>query len=85
MEKVPISAVWPLQDGVLQVVFETGSTALVSLQPRFQGARFFPLREEGVWKSAETDGRFVRWYRDGFPVVEMACDELLQMIVGRSY
>ena len=78
MEKIPISAVWPLQDGVLQIIFETGSTAV-------QTARFGPLREEAVWKSAKTDGKFVRWYRDSFPVVEMACDELLGMIVGSYY
>lgn len=85
MEKIPISAVWPMQDGVLQVVFETGSTAVVNLKPKFRLTRFCPLQEETVWKSAETDGKFVRWYRSGFPVVEMACDELLGMIVGKFY
>ncbi len=85
MEKIPISAVWPLQDGVLQIVFETGSTAMVNLQPRFQTTRFCPLQDEMVWKKAKTDGKFVRWYRDGIPVVEIACDELLGMIVGSPY
>ena len=55
MEKIPISAVWPLQDGVLQIIFETGSTAVVNFQTKFQTARFGPLREEAVWKSAKTD------------------------------
>ena len=85
MEKTPISAVWPLQDGVILIIFETGSTAVVNFQTKFQTARFGPLREEAVWKSAKTDGKFVRWYRDSFPVVEMACDELLGMIVGPYY
>ena len=61
MEKIPISAVWPLQDGVLQIIFETGSTAVVNFRTKFQTARFGPLREEAVWKSAKTDGKFVRW------------------------
>ena len=55
MEKIPISAVWPLQDGVLQIIFETGSTAVVNFQTKFQTARFGPLREEAGWKSAMTD------------------------------
>ena len=85
MEKIPITAVWPLQDGMLQIIFETGNTAVVNLQSKFRTARFCPLQEEGVWKSAETDGKFVRWYRDDFLVVEITCDELLGMIVGRPY
>ncbi len=85
MKKVPISTVWPMQDGTLQSIFETGSTAMVNLQPKFQTARFCPLKDEAVWKSVKTDGQFVRWYREDFPVVEMACDELLGMIVGSSY
>ena len=74
-----------MQDGVLQIIFETGSTAVVNLKSKFETIRFCPLQEETVWKSAETDGNFVRWYRNGFQVVEVACDELLGMIVGRSY
>ena len=58
---------------------------MVNFQAKFQTARFGPLREEAVWKRAKTDGKFVRWYRDSFPVVEMACDELLGMIVGSYY
>ncbi len=85
MKRLPISAVWPLQDGVLQIIFETGSTVVVNLQPKFQTARFFPLQEERVWKNAKTDGNFIRWYRDGVPVVEIACDEIMRMIVGSYY
>ncbi len=85
MEKIPISAVWPMQDGELQIIFETGNTAMVNLQPKFRTARFGPLQDETIWKSAATDGNFVRWYRNGSPVVEIACDELLGMIVGSSY
>lgn len=85
MGRLPISAVWPLQDGVLQIIFETGSTAVVNLRPKFETARFCPLREESVWKNVKTDGNFVRWYRDGIPIVEMACEEVLGMIVGSYY
>ena len=85
MSKIPISAVWPMQNGVLQIIFETGSTAVVNLQPKFRTTRFHPLQEEEIWKSAKTDGQFVHWYRDGSPVVEMTCDELLGMIVGSYY
>ena len=85
MGRVPIMAVWPLQAGVLQIIFETGSTVVVDLLSKFETARFCPLKEETVWKNAKTDGNFVRWYRDGLPVVEMSCEEILGMIVGSYY
>ncbi len=84
-EKIPISAVWPLQDGTLQIVFDTGNTAEVRFSSKFEVTRFSPLKDEVIWKSAKTDGKFVRWYRDDFPVVEMAYDELMRMIVGQEY
>ena len=59
MEKIPISAVWPLQDGVLQIIFETGSTAVVNFQTKFQTARFGPLREN----SSAGTGTVSRWWR----------------------
>ncbi len=73
-----------MQDGALHILFETGSTATVNLRPKFHTARFCPLQEESVWNSVRTDGRFVRWYRNDFPVVEIACDELLCMLVGSA-
>ncbi len=84
-EKMPISAVWPLQDGVLQIIFETDNAAVIDLQPKFHTTRFSPLEDEAVWRSVKTDGRFVRWFQNDFPIVEVTCEELLGMIVGQSY
>ena len=71
MEKIPISAVWPLQDGVLQIIFETGSTAVVNFQTKFQTARFGPLRERRqsgrvrrrTENSSAGTGTVSRWWR----------------------
>jgi hypothetical protein len=85
MKKAPIASVTPMQDRILQVNFNTGNTALVDLKPRLGLIRFRALTIPEIWDSADTDGGFVHWYRDGIAVVELSYDEMLSMMVGETY
>lgn len=74
-----------MDNGVLKVVFETGNSILVDMSPRLSTARFGVLNQEDVWKSADTDGRFVHWYQEGDEVAEISFDELMKMTLGSAY
>ena len=78
----PIQSVQPLSDGILRLTLETGGTLDVPLTAHFQEARLCPLREEAVWNSVDTNGRFVHWYRNGLEVVELGWDELVGLALG---
>ena len=78
----PIQQVLPLADGILRMILETGGTLDVPLAPHFQTARLCPLREDTVWSSADTNGRFVHWYRNELEVVELGWDELVGLALG---
>ena len=69
-----ISAVAPLPDYILQVDFVSGSRLLLDMKPHLDSIRFRSLRRPEVWKSAETNGVFVR-----FGSVELSHDELMTM------
>jgi len=69
-----ISAVTPLKDNVLQVDFVTGSRLLLDMKPYLDKLRFLPLSDPETWRSAVTNGIFVR-----FGNVELSHDELLTM------
>lgn len=70
----PISKVTPLADYVLQVDYSSGSTVLFRMKDMLnKGCRFRGLDEPGVWETAETDGRFVRWPH----YAELSFDEIL--------
>ena len=69
-----ISAVAPLPDYILQVDFVSGSRLLLDMKPHLDSIRFRSLRRPEVWKSAETNGVFVR-----FSSVELSHDELMTM------
>lgn len=85
MKGIPITQVEPLENGVIRVSFDTGNVAIVDLSPRFHTYRFGVLQKPEVWRSVDTNGTFIHWYRDGIAVVEMAYDELIRMILGESY
>ena len=70
-----ISAVAPLPDYILQVDFVSGSRLLLDMKPYLDKVRFRPLSDPGVWRSAVTNGIFVR-----FGDVELSHDELLSMM-----
>ena len=69
-----ISAVRPLSGHVLQVDFVSGSRLLLDMKPYLDKFRFRPLARPEVWRSAVTNGIFVR-----FGDVELSHDEILAM------
>ena len=69
-----IQAVEPLDDFVLLIDFTSGSRPLLDMKPHLDSIRFRSLRRPEVWKSAETNGVFVR-----FGSVELSHDELMTM------
>lgn len=75
MQRRYISAVAPLDDYVLRVDFVSGSKVFFDMSPLVDSIRFLPLKRPEVWKSAETNGIFVR-----FGPVEISHDEILEMV-----
>ena len=74
MNRRYLTAVTPLPNHVLQVDFVSGSRLLLDMKPHLDSIRFRSLRRPEVWKSAETNGVFVR-----FGSVELSHDELMTM------
>lgn len=74
MNRKYLTAVAPLPDHVLQIDFVSGSRLLLDMKPYLDKIRFRPLADVRVWKSAVTDGIFVR-----FDNVELSHDEILSM------
>ena len=74
MNRKYLTAVTPLPDYVLQVDFVSGSRLLLDMKPYLDKIRFRPLVDPAVWRSAVTNGIFVR-----FGNVELSHDELLTM------
>ena len=69
-----ISAVTPLPDYILRVDFVSGSRLLLDMKPYLDKLRFQPLSDPETWRSAVTNGIFVR-----FGNVELSHDEILSM------
>lgn len=74
MNRKYISAVKPLDNYILQVDFVSGSRLLLDMKPYLDKLRFQPLSDPEAWRSAVTNGIFVR-----FGNVELSHDELLTM------
>lgn len=60
---------------ILQVDFVSGSRLLLDMKPYLDKIRFRSLSNPQVWKSAVTNGIFVR-----FGDVELSHDEILSMV-----
>lgn len=75
MQRRYISAVSPLDGHVLQVDFISGSRVLLDMRPFLDRLRFRPLQNWDVWRSATTNGIFVR-----FGDVELSHDEILGLL-----
>lgn len=75
MERKYILAVKPLDGFVLQIDFVSGNRLLLDMKPYLDKIRFRPLADPSVWRSAVTNGIFVR-----FGNVELSHDELLSMV-----
>ena len=79
LERKYIRAVTPKENYVLQLEFVTGSVLQLDLSKRLDGIRLRPLRDPDVWRSAVTNGIYVRWGD-----TELAYDELLSMASEES-
>ena len=87
MKGLPITKVEPMENGILQVTFDTGNFVTVDMKPWFTRFRFGALQHPEIWNSVDTDGGFVHWYKSGCPapVAELAYDEIMKMTLGESY
>ena len=74
MNRRYLTAVTPLPGHILQVDFVSGSRLLLHMNPYLDKLRFQPLSDPEIWRSAVTNGIFVR-----FGNVELSHDELLTM------
>ena len=74
MNRRYLTDVTPLPDHILQVDFVSGSRLLLDMKPYLDKLRFRPLSDPETWRSAVTNGIFVR-----FGNVELSHDELLAM------
>jgi len=74
VERKYILAVKPMDGHILQVDFVSGSRLLLDMNPYLDKIRFRSLSDLQVWRSAVTNGIFVR-----FGNVELSHDELLSM------
>lgn len=85
MKGKPITRVEPLDDGFLRITFDTGNSVKLDMKPSFSGFRFGVLQNPDIWRTADTDGGFVRWYKNGLSVAELAYNEIMKMTLGESY
>ena len=74
LERKYIRAVTPKENYILQLEFVTGSVLQLDLSKRLSGIRLRPPRDPDVWRSAVTNGIYVRWGD-----TELSYDELLSM------
>ncbi len=70
-----ITDVKPRKNYILQVEFVSGSHVLLDMKQHLDSVRFSSLKKTEIWKSATTNGLFVR-----FGDVELAHDEILAML-----
>jgi hypothetical protein len=85
MRGVPISEVKAQENGVLLVSFDSGNSITLDMKPRFGSYRFGVLSNPEVFASADTDGSFVHWYKNGMVVAELGYGEIMIMVLGESY
>lgn len=85
MRGKPITIVEPLEDRVLKVTFDTGNSITIDMKPKLSIFRFGVLEDTNIWQTADTDGGFIHWYKNGLPVVELAYNEIMKMTLGESY
>ena len=85
MKGRPISKVEALENGILRVTFDTGNHIAVDMKPCFGGFRFGALQDPDIWSTADSDGGFVFWYKNGWAIAELAYNEIMKMTLGESY
>jgi len=85
MKGEPISEVKSQKDGVLLVNFDSGNSVTLDMKPKFAAYRFGVLSNPDIFASADTDGKFIRWYKDGMVVAELGFGEIMRMVLGEAY
>ncbi|NLL91004.1 MAG: hypothetical protein GX222_01105 [Ruminococcaceae bacterium] len=85
MRAGPILSVKSQEDGILQVDFCTGNSVTLDMRPRFFCYRFGVLSNPDIFSTANTDGNFVRWYKNNMVVAELGFDEIMKMVLGEAY
>mgnify|MGYP000852369346 FL=1 len=85
MKGKPVTKVEPLENSILRVTFDTGNCVMIDMKPKLENFRFGALQNPDIWQTADTDGGFVHWYKNGMPVVELAYNEIMKMTLGESY
>lgn len=85
MRGKPITKVEPLEDNVLKITFDTGNCVTIDMKQRIENFRFGALQDPNIWETADTDGGFIYWRKNGLPVVELAYNEIMKMTLGESY
>ncbi|MGI6578643.1 MAG: hypothetical protein ACOX3H_00125 [Saccharofermentanales bacterium] len=85
MKGEPILEAKALEDGVLLVRFGNGNSVTLDMKPKFVAYRFGVLSNPVIFASVDTDGNFVRWYKDGMAVAELGFGEIMKMVLGEAY
>jgi len=85
MKGEPILEVKAQEDGVLLVRFGNGNTVTLDMKPKFFAYRFGVLSNPDIFANVNTNGNFVRWYKDGMVVAEIAYGEIIKLVLGEAY
>ena len=85
MKGAPILEVEAQEDGVLLVRFDSGNSVSLDMKPKFNAYRFGVLSNPEVFASADTNGDFIYWYKDGMVVAELGFGEIMKMVLGEAY
>ncbi len=70
-----IVSITPQPQCRIEVTLDTGSTVTLNLEPRLKTARFGRLADEAFFRSATTDGTFIRWGSS----IEISLHEVFQL------
>ncbi|MDI9498141.1 MAG: DUF2442 domain-containing protein [Bacillota bacterium] len=85
MNEGPISGVKVHEHGVLLLDFDSGNSLVLDMKPTFGAFRFGVLANPEIFATADTDGNFIHWYRDGMMVAELGFGEIMKMVFGEAY
>lgn len=81
----PILGVKALKDGILEISFDSGNRVILDMKPKFISYRFGVLSNPEIFGSVDTDGNFIRWYKNGITVAELGFGEIMKMTIGDAY
>ncbi len=85
MGRMPILEVKTQENGVLLVMLKSGNRVSVDMKPRFNTYRFGVLSDPEIFASADTDGNFVQWRKNGMVVAELGFGEIIKIVFGEDY